>query len=461
MGERKRELTILCAGFASNRRTFVHPAGELHEARHDAHKRILELALNVAQLRELALDIGRRLLEFHDEVLHHRDLQSRMSGEAERRVTDLPQRGTIALVAREDDRLRRRYRPVAHVNRERIARGQIPVERIVARALGDAHAEFARRGLRVSSSRDREYLRTKPDADHRQIARNARASEIHFSGERGDVADARTAPRAAAEQHEPGCHGLRAGQRAFRGERTVVEKADAASFEMILDQPQVFGGRVLDDVDRLHRVAEASRGEGAASIADSTAARKSAGDTDSRPTPAWAKNRSTAAPASRAPTPRSADSRSKIVLGGVTKKSPVTSTSRMRSCAAPSSRTYAVTLPPAPVIVALRTPPAAPGSSISATNASVPISSSWYFAASASSCAVILPATGAIPSRSANPAMSARLTSSIDGAVPRSSFSVMTRCAAESSARFASFASATLSAATIRAGSRSTSTVPW
>src|SRR6266540_3398269 len=275
MGERKRELTILCAGFASNRRTFVHPAGELHEARHDAHERILELALNVAQLRELAPDIGRRLLEFHDEVLHHRDLQSRMSGEAERRVTDLPQRGTIALVAREDDRLRRRDRPVAHVNRERIARGQIPVERIVARALGDAHAEFERRGLRVSSSRDREYLRTKPDADHRQIARKARASEIHFSGERGDVADARTAPRAAAEQHEPGCHGLRAGQRAFRGERTVVEKA-----------------------------------EGAASIADSTAARKSAGDTDSRPTPAWAKNRSTAAPASRAPTPRSADSRS-------------------------------------------------------------------------------------------------------------------------------------------------------
>ena len=63
--------------------------------------------------------------------------------------------------------------------------------------------------------------------------------------------------------------------------------------------------------------------------------------------------------------------------GGVTKKSPVMSTSRMRSFCGPSSRTYAVIVPPAPVWLAERTPSRAPGSSISATNASVPISSSW------------------------------------------------------------------------------------
>ncbi len=119
-------------------------------------------------------------------------------------------------------------------------------------------------------------------------------------------------------------------------------------------------------------------------------------------------------------------------------------------------------MPPAPVWLAERTPSRAPGSSISATNASVPISSSWYFAASDSSSTVIAPGTGVMPRRSAKPASSALLIASDARArVPSSSFRVTTRCAAESSARLASFASGTLSAATMSAGFMSTSTVPW
>ena len=74
-----------------------------------------------------------------------------------------------------------------------------------------------------------------------------------------------------------------------------------------------------------------------------------------------AKKSSIARPASPTSRPRSAASRSNTTRGGVTKKSPVISASRMRSRCGPSRRISARTVPPRPVSEALSCPQSCAG----------------------------------------------------------------------------------------------------
>ena len=76
----------------------IHPAHNLHHARHKRNQRILDAALYGAQLRKTGFDAGRRLLEFHDQVLDHRHLEPGVAGEAEPALTNLPQRGATLLI---------------------------------------------------------------------------------------------------------------------------------------------------------------------------------------------------------------------------------------------------------------------------------------------------------------------------------------------------------------------------
>ncbi|MCU0252870.1 MAG: hypothetical protein MUE61_21995 [Vicinamibacterales bacterium] len=92
----------------------------------------------------------------------------------------------------------------------------------------------------------------------------------------------------------------------------------------------------------------------------------------------------------------------------------------------------------------------------------MPISSRCTRHAASSSSGVTVPSCHSSPKRSANASSSACWMAGSPGvAVPSSSRSVTTRWAAESSWRFSSLARGTRSAATIAAGSMSTSTVPW
>src|SRR5512134_2202243 len=430
----------------------LHPVRGLHDAGHDRHQRVLHRAAHRAQLRKPRTRIRRRLGELHDVILDHRHLEPRMAGEPERAGADLPERRQAPRILGQHLGVGGQPRPVPPVQGKGVLPRKIAVQGVVIDPPRDRHLKFQRGRRRSAAGRERQDLRAEPDADDRALEHKRGVGEAHFFAQRWNVACARGAPYAAAEQDQAVPDRVPVGERRALGERAEVAKTDAAPLEMVLDQAEILGGCVLDDGDELHA---------ADAMASSTALRKSAGATVSRPTRACAKNRSTASPASDTAMLRRDASRSYMVRGGVTKKSPVMSASRIRSRRAPSSRTYASIVPPAPVWRAASMLPSAPGSSIPATNASVPISSSWWRAARDSSSAVISPGTAVIPRHSANPARSPALTDSRVGAVPKSSFSVTTRCAAESSARRASLAWGTFNAASMSAGFMSTSTVPW
>ena len=62
---------------------------------HDAHQRVLELALHSTQRGKRAGGVGGRVLEFQDEVLDDAGFNAGVTGEAERCGSQLEERGTI------------------------------------------------------------------------------------------------------------------------------------------------------------------------------------------------------------------------------------------------------------------------------------------------------------------------------------------------------------------------------
>src|SRR5512134_129978 len=79
-------------------------------------------------------------------------------------------------------------------------------------------------------------------------------SEPQLLAQRRQIARAGGAPHAAAEQDQAVPDRVARGQLAALGEGPEIPEADAAPFEMVLDQAQILGRGVLNDGDELHSV---------------------------------------------------------------------------------------------------------------------------------------------------------------------------------------------------------------
>src|SRR6185503_6253317 len=147
----------------------VHQTGHLDEARHDWNQGILDLSFHPAQGSELWRRVLGRLLEFHEQIFRHRQLEAGMSDKAKRFWTNLENRRAAIIALGQNARIGGRFRSIAHENDVRIPRRQIPIEGVVSLPGRVANPEGERRGTCLAVCGDAENLRAKADTDHRLV----------------------------------------------------------------------------------------------------------------------------------------------------------------------------------------------------------------------------------------------------------------------------------------------------